>query len=606
MASKHLTLSQLCDELSISLATGRNWLRLGKISPSSYDHKTPLFDSVYVSSLKKDIESGKNTSLKSRRNKKYKSGFDLYNSYVSKSSPNISSVLSALTYIKEKELTVDEALLRTLLSECALQLINDKTQVAFLVDDLLDGKKLNAKFRKAHQELFSISYTYIPTEDTLGLLYISLSNLTKRKANGSYFTPTEVVGKLCDNLFSKESYEGKEILDPCCGTGNFILQLPDGIKSQQVYGNDIDEISVNLARINYALKYDVYDRDTICSHITQSDFLNMSDKRKFDYIIGNPPWGSERPYDDFVEKGIKSLKKNGHLSFVLPESILSVKAHKSIREILLGCCSFEYVEYLGEVFHGVQCPSIILNAKYTMRPFSSKGLVVNDAERKFTIQTVRDINPTSLSFRITDDEYEVIRKMESIENKTTLKGHAVFGLGIVTGDNKSFISDVKTKGNEPVLKGTDISKFKYEVSNNFMHFEPDKFQQVAKTEVYRAKEKLLYRFISKELVFAYDDTGILSLNSCNILIPQIPGLSMKYVMAVLNSSAAQFYYSKMFGSVKVLRSHLEQIPIPVADAKNQRAIVKLVDEVVRTGNSATILKLDRKIAELYGLSLQNL
>ena len=97
MTRKPLTMSQLCNELSISLATGRNWLRLGKITPSSYDGKTPLFDSSYVAGLKRDIETGRNTSLKSRRNKKYKSGFDLYSSYVSKSSPNISfSVVSSM------------------------------------------------------------------------------------------------------------------------------------------------------------------------------------------------------------------------------------------------------------------------------------------------------------------------------------------------------------------------------------------------------------------------------------------------------------------------------------------------------------------------------
>ena len=120
--------------------------------------------------------------------------------------------------------------------------------------------------------------------------------------------------------------------------------------------------------------------------------------------------------------------------------------------------------------------------------------------------------------------------------------------------------------------------------------------------IYRAKEKLLYKFISKDLVFAYDDTGILSLNSCNVLIPEVPGLNIKYVLAILNSSVAQFYYSKMFGSVKVLRSHLEQIPIPVVDEKSQRKIIKIVDQLIEGGEVAKQKKLDEIISRLYGLS----
>lgn len=37
-------------------------------------------------------------------------------------------------------------------------------------------------------------------------------------------------------------------------------------------------------------------------------------------------------------------------------------------------------------------------------------------------------------------------------------------------------------------------------------------------------------------MFAYDDTSSLFLNSANILIPNIPGMSTKTVLAFLNSS----------------------------------------------------------------------
>ncbi|MBP3279736.1 MAG: DNA methyltransferase, partial [Butyrivibrio sp.] len=216
----------------------------------------------------------------------------------------------------------------------------------------------------------------------------------------------------------------------------------------------------------------------------------------------------------------------------------------------------------------------------------------------------REVSADSLSIRITDKEYALIQKIGDVNNKATLKGNALFGLGIVTGDNKRYISQVETPDNEPVLKGTDIEKYSCNVPENFISFTPEKFQQVAPEHIYRAKEKLLYKFISSDLAFAYDDKGTLSLNSCNILIPQIPGLSIKYVMAVLNSSAAQFVYSKLFGSVKVLRSHLEQIPIPIADDGKQKEIIAYVEKIIKAKKPQKEIEktLDKKIAELYGLT----
>ena len=84
-----LTLKELCAELSISTATGRNWIKLGKITPEYTENKTSYFSKKYVANLKKELQSGKNKALKSRRNKKFVSGNSLYNSYVSKHCKNI-------------------------------------------------------------------------------------------------------------------------------------------------------------------------------------------------------------------------------------------------------------------------------------------------------------------------------------------------------------------------------------------------------------------------------------------------------------------------------------------------------------------------------------
>jgi putative adenine specific DNA methyltransferase len=187
-----------------------------------------------------------------------------------------------------------------------------------------------------------------------------------------------------------------------------------------------------------------------------------------------------------------------------------------------------------------------------------------------------------------------------------LKDNADFALGIVTGNNKDYISDIKTSENEMILKGADISKYHINPTTNYITFKPESFQQIAPTEMYRAPEKLLYRFISNQLVFAYDDKQTLSLNSCNIVIPKLDGIKLKYILAILNSRVAQFIYKREFNSVKVLRSHIECIPIPAVDEQTQDKIISLTNQLI-DGLDGELLftkydELDTIICELYKLT----
>lgn len=643
-----VALSGLCEELSISIATGRNWIRLGKIVPTMKKGRTLYFSQEYVSKIKTEIQSGKNPALKSRRNKKFVSGHNIYNSYVSDSSINIAVVEAVIDTLKRKEIGITEDIMLGLLTDCAMQLIIARTvsldekgnvfdflcgkyrenPYIFLVENLVVDKERITDVIEEYPELFRYTYQYEEGEDILGLLYISLKNQRNRKTTGSYYTPTVLVNKLCSKLFSMNACKNRTVLDPCCGTGNFILQLPKEIDYRNVYGNEIDAVSVKIAQINYALKYCISDRKIIEDHITNGDYLDFTDEKKYDFIIGNPPWGyvflesdkkqlrkryksaataNIESYDVFCEKALYQLKDGGVLSFIVPEAILNVKAHKAIREVMSKCSSVQYIEFLGNAFDKVQCPCVILQILHTGEPLSTVGMVVNDGAQEFTVQEQRFVNAGCFSFMISDEEYAILNKLDMLEWKTTLDGKADFALGIVTGNNKKYISTEKCQGNEMVLKGTDIYKYEFRKAENYLAFQPQLFQQVAPTVHYRAKEKLFYRFICDQLVFAYDEKQTLSLNSCNIVIPHIEGLSMKYIMAILNSRVAQFYFKKRFNSVKVLRSHVEQIPIPFVNERKQKKIIAQIDQLLASSSNERVKiydKIDREISKLYNLTAE--
>lgn len=636
------SVDDICEILSISNATAKNWIRLGKITP---DIEGCLFSRKYIENFIFLLKSNGDTRLKSRRNKKNVTGKILYKDYVHTSSNQrlVEELLDLKIIQSENDLLVT-------LANFAVQLYYQSRGIHYsennvlldflsknfsddfhiLIKDLLGKNTIDYVAKNKLEPVLSKRILFVKGEDTLGFVYISLQDIGYRKCSGAYYTPEKIVKKVIDQLYDNDSNLNlRTICDPCCGTGNFLLSLmAKGINPTNIYGQDIDHISVYLCRINIALMAPQMSAAELRSRIIIGNTYFETFNIKFDVVLGNPPWGSVFSNDDalkcrnlfktaigkniessdlFVEKALSMLRQNGILAFVLPESILSVATHNAARKMILDSCSFKFVSYLGNVFSGVLCPSIIIGI--TMDDCRTAiGCKVTTNNKSFVISQEREFDHNTLLFNVSDKENECLRAISSIDNVAYLKGNAIFALGIVTGNNKEYVSGEKHEGYEIILKGNDILKYGIKASGNYILFMPESFQQVAPVEIYRAKEKLLYRFISEMPVFAYDDQQTLSLNSCNIVIPKIAGLDMKYVLAILNSSVAAYFISKKFNSVKLLRSHIEQMPIPVVESNTQTAIIKKVNCIMNASENISGLyaDLDNDIMELFGLSSEQI
>ena len=181
--------------------------------------------------------------------------------------------------------------------------------------------------------------------------------------------------------------------------------------------------------------------------------------------------------------------------------------------------------------------------------------------------------------------------------------HSLWALGIVTGDNKNKVKKEKAEGLEPVYAGKQVDPFKLQDESSYILFDPENFQQCAKEEFFRAPEKLIYRFIAKYPVVAYDDKQCLCLNSANILIPQLDTISVKSVAALLNSTLYHYYYSLKYSDIKVLKGNLQELPFPRLTKKQDEGLSALVSDIQSNSFSLAYQQLlDKTVYSIFGIT----
>lgn len=444
---------------------------------------------------------------------------------------------------------------------------------------------------------YILDYSFPEDEtDILGLIYQSLMMEGEKNKKGSYYTPNSITTAMTQNL---DFSDGQLFYDPCCGSGAFLLSL-NNVDPNKIYGSDNDPIAVMLAKVNMLLKFDTYEFEP---NIYLIDYLNGSmfdannelSNMKFSYIISNPPWGamvdnnelttvitSKESFSYFFVKAYNQICENGIVRFLLPESVLNVKCHKDLRKFILQNGCLQEISLYSGSFTGVMTKYVdICLGKQAQK----KDVTVKEGNRIRKVRISSFYETDGFVFNLLcDDDIDIITKVKS-KGVCSLRGSS-WALGIVTGDNKNKLKKRQDNDTEPIFTGKEIEQYRLKQPQNYIKYVRDEFQQVAKDEYYRASEKLVYKFISKRLVFAYDDSQRLFLNSANILIPNVDGMSIKSVMALLNSDLYQYLYMSMYGELKILRGNLEELPFPMLTKEQDVVLSSMVTDVLSGDDNA--------------------
>ena len=381
-----LSIENTAELLGISTATVRNWIKCEYLPAYNKNNKY-FFYKTDIENIKSKLLNGELEKLNKRANKIKASRTFVPEEHI-KAQIHLDKFNHIVGFIQKNNIGITPALF--LLSLNFLK--KEKILLKINIQDIIQKKNLFFINKQIQKEEFKQHFSFLldcelpKQRDVLGILYQSLLHEGKKSQSGSYYTPSSIVDGIITDYVKKDS----KVLDPCCGTGQFLLAFSHVVENPlNIYGVDYDKTAIKIARLNILTRFknknfvpNIFCKNTLFD-IGNNDsfsFHNDKDIKNFNVIATNPPWGvhfskpemkklknlypqitSFESFSYFLEKSLGWLGHSGVVSFILPESILNVRTHKDIREIILKTTQIKKIVYLNRIFKNVFTPVIRLD-----------------------------------------------------------------------------------------------------------------------------------------------------------------------------------------------------------------------------------------------------
>ena len=232
------------------------------------------------------------------------------------------------------------------------------------------------------------------------------------KSKGQFYTPAEVSRVMAKVIGLSNAKNGKRttIYDPTCGSGSLLLramcETPEGAT---VYGQEKDNATVGLAKMNMILHNEIYADIKQGDTINDPQFKDDDQLKTFDYIVANPPFStkswlkSAKAEDEYKRWGegikigippekngdyafllhiVRSLKQTGCAACILPHGVLfRGNAEAQIRKYLVA--EKRYIKGIiglpANLFFGTGIPACIIIIEKS-EAAGRKGVFMIDAK----------------------------------------------------------------------------------------------------------------------------------------------------------------------------------------------------------------------------------
>jgi predicted RNA methylase len=419
-----------------------------------------------------------------------------------------------------------------------------------------------------------------------------------KKDNGIFYTDIELSQKIIEFLSIPSD---TVIMDPCCGTGSFVLAAKEmGFSS--VYGADIDKKAIELSKKEYGIE-SLKVIDTLANS-GDAILKQFKLKEPVDFVIGNPPYApmstdividttdylflrnvKDSGSNLFVAalyRAFELTKTKGIISYIIPKNLLHVASYGLLRRTILNEKKIISIVDIGIYFKNVRGEQIIL----TLQNSFEKD---NNIEF-YKYENNEFVKKLEVPQKFYSDEILMFDSKEDFNIYQTLEGTYKKFSDIFTG----YVGRGKSK--EPTaIVGKEIRKFSFKNTPV-----PKKGNKVFIQNIYSAEAGIIASF-----------AGDLEASETVTVFTDGDEKMCRYILGVLHSRLCNFYLLKFCYNNSRLTMHtdakyLKKLPLIIDDATFSKIIslVKSVETMEYMSDLwfEMVESLNELIYQTYGIS----
>lgn len=354
-------------------------------------------------------------------------------------------------------------------------------------------------------------------------------------------------------------------------------------------------------------------------------FKDIFDKGGFDIVIGNPPYkivgkedvnkqyydghydvahgGKRNLYHLFFERGIRITRKEGVLSYITPDTYFSGNDTSYLRKYLVENTSiFSIIHYTekDKIFENVtQAVAVVVLSK--CQP--EMDFKISNHDGSSTTIKYKSLNKANgWIFKASNSIIEKMKLCASTFGDVCVGYKGDVNLGL----KKVYFHPMPVPNSLPLVRGVQLNKYSYEkgdeyclkqaLSKDQTNLNRIVFQEVANMGLkHRVKGTIL--------------SNVICGDSCNIIFPNRNDIDIFYMLGILNSKVVNYYFKFFNQTNHVPIGELKKIPFPVVDVIKQKAIIKIVSNILtikkKNPNICTTTledEIDKLVYQLYNLT----
>lgn len=424
-------------------------------------------------------------------------------------------------------------------------------------------------------------------------------------------------------------------------------------KDEKIKREKIDRLKTDISKLE--LKIDEIRSNKIFENAFEWRFefpevLNDDgDFIGFDLVIGNPPYGADLADSDkkyfaenyvyqdyqldtyllFIERSYNLLSDSNYLSYIVPNTWLGNLKFRKIRNFVFNSTFInEIAIYKKAVFEEAVVDTIAITLNKSRIP-NNNVLIRNYTDSQtytsFNLSQKIWIDANGDTVNLMLDENSARIKSLIEVNSVLLSDLCYLTVGMKPyqagkGIPKQTVDDVKGRvfdadyqvdsTYKKLLRGSDIHQYANNWDGNRWIKYGEFLAEPRLSANFDANEKIVVRQTGDTLIATLDTQQFVGMNNLHIITSNnTSNLSLKYLLALINSKLLDFYHSllnpeKGEALAEVKKENLARLPIKIADADTQSKVITLVDMLLNKEGDFVLIaeQLNDLVFTIYGLS----